>query len=199
MSISPVKYYKYKSEGGTNGGQPGALIAPFGENLVSVILSNSEFKNLVTEIFKSKGFRLNIKPVEREMLISKEKNDEIYSYSYNNISETLKRIIFFMASLETNQNTALIFDEPEANTFPFYTKYFAERIAFNETNQFFFTTHNPYLLESIVAKTSFADLNVSIAYMENYETKLRILNKEEVIELMDLDIFFNLKRYTEAG
>ncbi len=196
FSKENIKFYSYKPEILNPNRTPGALIPPYGENLVSVIISNSSFKGLVQEIFRSKGFRLKTKPVEFQIEISKEKDDEIYSYSYSNISETLKRIIFFMACLETNSNTTILFDEPEANTFPFYTKYFAERIASDQTNQFFFTTHNHYLLESIVAKAPFEDLNVIIAYMQDYETKLRVLTQGEVIELMSLDIFFNLKRYT---
>ncbi len=194
-----IRYYSYSSNIQFYDRSPGALTPPFGENLTSIIISNSSFKNLVQEIFKSKGFRLKTKPVEAQIEISKEKNDEIFSYAYSNISETLRRIIFLMACLETNSNSTLLFDEPEANTFPFYTKYFAERIASDSTNQFFFTTHNPYLLESIVAKSSFEDLNVVIAYMEDYETKLRVLSKGEVMELMELDVFFNLKRYTNQA
>lgn len=191
-----IRFYSYRSNVKSRNASPGSLLPPYGENLVSIIISNSSFKNLVQEIFKSKGFRLKTKPVEFQIEISKEKNDEIYSYAYSNVSETLKRIIFFMACLETNSDTTILFDEPEANTFPFYTKYFAERIASDHTNQFFFTTHNHYLLESVVAKAPFEDLNVIIAYMQDYETKLRVLTQGEVIELMSLDIFFNLKRYT---
>src|SRR5882672_1709178 len=52
---TPIKFYSYRSEvQPTN--TPGSLSAPYGENLVSVIISNSSFKSLVQDIFRSKGF-----------------------------------------------------------------------------------------------------------------------------------------------
>src|SRR5205814_9810482 len=99
---TPIKFYSYRTEKLHQDNTPGALASPYGENLVSVIISNSSFKSLVQDIFRSKGFRLKTKPVEFQIEISKEKNDEIFSYAYSNISETLRRIIFFMACLETN-------------------------------------------------------------------------------------------------
>lgn len=52
----------------------------------------------------------------------------------------------------------LVLDEPEANTFPKFTKILAERIAGDDRkNQFFITTHNPYLLHSLIKKTSSDD------------------------------------------
>jgi len=192
LATHNVNYYKFNSATPLNNITPGSLLTPYGENLTSVILSNAKFKKTVSDFFKSIGYRLQIKPLEKDLYITKEVNDAIYSYAYSNISETLKRIVFFMACLETNQNATLLFDEPEANTFPFYTKYLAERIALDETNQYFFTTHNPYLLRSVVEKANKKDLRVIITYMENYETKIRVLNDDELNEILDNDIFFNL-------
>ena len=97
-------------------------------------------------------------------------DDELFSFPYDSISETWRRIVFYMAVLETNQESILLLDEPEANTFPFYTAYLAERIALDESNQFFLTTHNPYILSSIVGKTPVKDLAVFVATMENFCT-----------------------------
>lgn len=79
-----------------------------------------------------------MKPIEREIVVSKLIDDEIYSYPYFSISETLQRIFFYIVALETNNNSILLFDEPETNTFPLYTKFLAERIALDTTNQFFY-------------------------------------------------------------
>ena len=185
-------FYKFKSDIELNDKYPGYLHAPHGNNLAQIIISNPGFRRLATELFNSKGLMINVNPIERDITISKIVDGSIFSYPYSNISETLKRIIFFMACLETNQNKTLLFDEPEANTFPFYTKYLAERIALDETNQYFFTTHNPYLLRSVVEKADKKDLRVIITYMEEYETKIRVLNSDELSEILDTDIFFNL-------
>lgn len=195
-----TSYYKFKSDIELNNKYPGALHSPYGNNLTQIMISNPDFRKIASALFKSKGFKLNIHSSERRLTISKIVNDEIFSYPYSNISETIRRIIFFMACLETNQNSTLLFDEPEANTFPFYTKYLAERIALDETNQYFFSTHNPYLLRSVVEKADKKDLRVIITYMENYETKIRVLNDEELGDILDYDIFFNLDLFLkDAG
>jgi hypothetical protein len=53
----------------------------------------------------------------------------------------------------TNENSTLVMEEPEAHSFPFYTKYLGERTAKESKNQLFIATHNPYLLTSILEKS----------------------------------------------
>jgi hypothetical protein len=180
--------------------KPGVLNPPFGNNLVAVLFANEELRQRVGAVFKARGFRLQLKPTESELLISKDVNDEIYSYPWPSVSETLRRIVFFMAVLETNRDAILLLDEPEANTSPFYTKYLAERIALDETNQFFITTHNPYLLGSILAKAPADQVAVFVTYMENFETKLKPITGQRLTEVVDLssDVFFNLEKLLTA-
>ncbi|HEV2329840.1 MAG TPA: hypothetical protein VGY56_13740 [Verrucomicrobiae bacterium] len=105
-----------------------------------------------------------------------------------------------MAVLETNQNASLLLDEPETNTFPFYTKYLAERIALDESNQFFITTHNPYLLSSVVEKTPKDKLAIFVTRMEKFETTVSQIPEKNLPELLELDsdAFFNLDRLAEG-
>jgi AAA15 family ATPase/GTPase len=172
------------------------LSVPYGENLGSLLLSNSEYKQWVSDFLKSKGLRLTLKPVEREIQISKIVGDEIYSYPYFSLSETLQKIIFYTIAIKSNKDSVLLFDEPESNTFPFYTKFMAESIALDENNQFFITTHNPYLLLNMIEKSKTENLNVCIVQMEDFATKVTILNEEQVAEVLDLesDAFFNFDK-----
>jgi AAA15 family ATPase/GTPase len=195
----PVNFYKFKNLEKFDGARPGYLQSPYGENLMTILVTNKNCRNLISELFKANGLKLFFDESRKEISTVRSVDEAYSSLPFQSTSETLRRITFLMLALETNRNKVVVFDEPEANTFPFYTKYFAERVALDDTNQFFFTTHNPYLLESIVAKTPKQDLNVSIAYMEDYETKLRVLSSDEIAELMELDVFFNLKRYTEIA
>jgi len=146
---TPFKYYQYKRLNNFQIGYLPYLSPPFGENLPSLLLSNEDFRNWVTEFFESKGFTLTLKPAENEINMSKMVNKSIYSYPYFSISETLQRIVFYIMALKSNQDAVLLFDEPESNTFPFYTKFLAERMALDVSNQIFLTTHNPYLLLSV--------------------------------------------------
>lgn len=190
------RYYCFKPLDSFPNNQPGAFNPPFGDNLVAVLYSNEELRQRIGSVVRQQGFRLQLKPTENEMLITKDVNDELYSYPWKSVSETIRRVVFFMAVLETNQNMTLLFDEPEANTFPFYTKYLAERIALDETNQFFITTHNPYLLSSVVEKTPSDKLSVFVTRLENFETKIKRVPEKNLPELLELDsdAFFNLDR-----
>lgn len=107
-------------------------------------------------------------------------------------------MIFYRLALETSQKCVLAFDEPEANSYPPYTKILAESIAKDDKeNQFFLTTHSPYMLTSIIAKTPPKELNVWVCRLEGSETKVYPMNEEQRQELMELDMsaFFNLDRF----
>ncbi len=191
-----VHFYEFKRLLKFQPGYMPHLSVPFGENLPGLLLSNIEYKKWVSEFFLSKGLNLTLKPTENDIAISKLVNGEIYSYPYFSISETLQRIVFYSMVIMTNQESVILLDEPESNTFPFYTKYLAERIALDETNQFFITTHNPYLLLSLIEKTKMEDLNVCITQMKDYETHVSVLNEYQVSQILDFnsDVFFNFNQ-----
>jgi hypothetical protein len=195
----PIHHYVFKALTAFHNGQPGVLNPPFGDNLVAVLYTNEALRQRAGAIIRQMGFRLQLKPSDNELLIAKDVQDALYSYPWTSVSETLRRAVFLMAVLETNNDATLLLDEPESNTFPFYTKYFAERIALDPTNQFFITTHNPYLLSSIVEKTKVADLNVFVTTLEGFETKLKRVPDKNLPELLELDMdaFFNLNRLVE--
>ena len=121
----------------------------------------------------------------------------LYTSIDRTFPERNSRILFYRLAVETNRDSVLLFDEPEANTFPMFTKLFAEQIAADDHgNTFFLTTHSPYLLGSLIEKTPREELAVVLCHMENFETKARVLDQNEVQELLDLgaDAFFNLDR-----
>jgi hypothetical protein len=195
-----IKYYRFKPGAGTTTQSVGVFQPPFGANLTSILYTNKGLRSRVSDLFRSRNFRLEIRPVENELRIAKEVDGELFSFPYDSISETWRRIVFYMAVLETNQNSTILLDEPEANTFPFYTAYLAERIALDESNQFFVTTHNPYILSSIVGKTPVKDLAVFVAIMENFCTKLKPASVEGLSKILDYgpDAFLNLDKIVEA-
>ena len=171
------------------------LYPPHGENLYDVIHFNPSVREIIAEILKSKGYKLNLDVERKEINMLKEFKDVVYTYPYTSLSDTLQRLMFYIAALESNKKSALLFEEPESNIFPFYNKYLAELIAQTESeNQFFIATHNPYFLGSLIFKTPIRELAVYITYMDNYETKLRLLSNDEIEELasMDTGMFFNL-------
>jgi hypothetical protein len=194
-----IKYYRFKPGAKTTTQAIGVLQPPFGANLTSIVRTNKGLRSRVSDLFRSGNFRLEIRPIENELRIAKEIDDELFSFPYDSVSETWRRIVFYMAVLETNQKSTLLLDEPEANTFPFYTAYLAERIALDESNQFFVTTHNPYILSSIVGKTPVKDLAVFVATMENFCTKIKPVSVDGLSRILDYgpDAFLNLDKIVE--
>ena len=194
-----IRYYRYRpmTRQEYDRTPSGHLLPPYGTNLPNLLYTNKAVRDSISAFFKSKGFRLELRPQDNEILMSKEVDDILYSFSFESISETMKRIVFYKAALESNKDAVLIFDEPESNTFPFYTKYLAERIALDTTNQFFLTTHNPYVLMSIIEKTPEAELAVFVTRMKNYRTEVHQMTPEELAEALELsmDLFLNLDRY----
>ena len=193
---SNVLFYEYKRlEQYPKNVHPN-LSPPYGENLPSYLLSNSELKKWVSEFLKSKNFKLTFKPNENEILFSKLIDDEIFSFQYLALSETLQRIIFYTIAVKSNRDSIILIDEPETNTFPLYTKELAERIAVDETNQFFITTNNPYLLLSLIEKSKEKDINVFITQMNDFQTVVHELTAEQISEILDLntDVFFNFDK-----
>jgi len=194
-----IKYYQFKP-GAAKTQAIGSFQPPFGANLTSILYTNKSLRRHVSDLFRTRNFSLEIRPVENELRIAKTIDDELFSFPYDTISETWKRLVFYMAVLETNQNSTILLDEPEANTFPLYTAYFAERIALDESNQFFLTTHNPYILGSIVGKTPVKDLAVFVATMENFCTQIRLVPVDGLSKILDYgpDAFLNLEKVLEA-
>ena len=200
LGLTNVHLYEYKRLTEFFNTYTPHLSVPHGGNLPFLLLSNPEYKKWVSDFLKSKNLTLTIKPTENEILASKLTNDEIYSYPYSSLSETLQRIIFYTIALKSNKQSVLLFDEPDSNTFPFYTKELAEKIALDKTNQFFITTHNPYLLLSLIEKSKLDDVNICIARMEDYETKVTILRDKQITKIMDLnsDVFFNFENILDV-
>lgn len=182
------------------GGDQKGLTPPFGANLPGLLLGDKSSRETAGSLFSGTGFTLQINVAEQTISVSKTIDGLVFSFPFLASSETLRRILFYRLAVETNRDAVLLFDEPEANTFPMFTKLFAERIAADENeNTFFLTTHSPYLLGSLIEKTPREDLAVVLCHMENFETKARVLNQNQVQALLDLgaDAFFNLDRLVE--
>jgi predicted ATPase len=192
-----IKFYRFVGQNRFPDSRSSYLLPPHGSNLFAVVMSNKKFRETMARFFKNFGFKLVLKPQERTFEIQKQVDDLVFSYPYILTSDTLQRIIFYMIAMESNKNSTLVFEEPESHSFPYYTKYLGERIAFDETNQYFIATHNPYLLLSILEKAHKNSVNVFVTYFRDYQTKVISLTDEQMSELMDYDPFFNLDSFIE--
>jgi hypothetical protein len=198
--LSPLKFYRFTISPEFTEKRSDFLLPPTGKNLLAILMTHKKLKKLVAGILEEYGLRVVLKPLENKIELQKQVEDVIISYPYSLLSDTLQRVIFHFVAIETNKNSVIIFEEPEAHAFPYYTKILAEQIALdNKNNQYFISTHNPYFLLSVLEKAPKNDIEIFITYFEDYQTKVKPLNKQEKKEILDaeMDLFFNIDRFLE--
>ena len=195
----PIRPYKFIQKKDFYRKESDFLFPPYGDNLMGVLKSHKKMKKAVADLFEPFGLRLVFRLQENKMEIMKQQGNDIISFPYWLLSDTLQRIIFYTAAIDSNNDSILIFEEPESHSFPYYTKFLGEKIAFDDINQYFIATHNPYLLMAILEKAKRNSINVFIAYFKDYETKIKCLSDEQISELMNYDPFFNLEAFIEGN
>ena len=197
-AMLPVKFFIYDSSVTVDAVSSGGLAPPFGSNLAALLANDKTARQIAADYFCDSGYRLTVDVGKRHLSMSRQEDSAVVSFPYSATSETLRRMIFYRLALETSRKCILAFDEPEANSYPPYTKILAESIAKDEQeNQFFLTTHSPYMLTSILGKTPAKELNVFVCRLEGSETKVYPMNEDQRMELMEMDMsaFFNLDRF----
>jgi len=192
-----IKFFRFKNLAKYDNKEPGALKPPSGKNLFSVVFGSKTLRETMKEFYHKYGLKLFMKPHERVFELVKQADDSLISYPYTLTSDTLRRIIFYTVAIASNKDSVLVFEEPESNAFPYYTKYLGERIALDQTNQFYIATHNPYLLSAIIEKARKEDVQVFITYFKDFQTRVKPLTTNQLSELMEADPFFNLDRFIE--
>jgi AAA15 family ATPase/GTPase len=192
-----IKFFRFKDLQKYDDKEAGSLKPPSGINLFSVVFSSKVLRDSMEEFFRRYGLKLLMRQNERVFEFVKQVDGPLITYPYVLASDTLRRIIFYTVAIASNKNSVLVFEEPESHAFPYYTKYLGERIALDQTNQFFIATHNPYLLSAIIEKSRKEDVQVFITYFKDYETRVKPLTPDQVAELMEADPFFNLDRFIE--
>jgi len=175
------------------------LLPPSGENLFTLVMGNKKLRETMKSFFDDYGLKLILKPIESAFVVQKQTGDLGFDFPYSLISDTLQRMIFYTIAIESNQDSTLVFEEPESQAFPYYTKYLGERIGCDKSNQYFIATHNPYLLGAILEKTPKVDVKVFVTYYRDYETKVIALDDQQISEIMSFDPFFNLTDFIPEG
>jgi len=198
--LSAFKFYRFAVQKGFPRPDSDFLLPPSGANLMSLIQTHKELRTTANQLFSHFGLRLGLRPQEHKIEVIKQLEDIIISYPYSLASDTLQRLVFYLAAISTNKDSVLVFEEPESHAFPYYTKYFAERVALDEkNNQYFISTHNPYFLLPLLEKAPKEDVAVFITYFEDYQTKVKLLSEKEMEEITEIDVFSNIDRFLEKA
>lgn len=86
----------------------------------------------------------------------------------------------------------LLFEEPEAHSFPPYMAHLTQEMIYNRDNQYFIATHSPFILNDLL-ENGRDELTVFVVHYEDHETKVRKLSGDELHEVYQsgVDLFTN--------
>ena len=199
IEFSKFKFYRFTVKSNFPDARSDYLLPPSGNNLLEVVRTRKDLLVTIRQIFQKFGYRLVLELPERRIKVIKDFGDVMISIPYSVASDTLQRLVFHLSAIHSNKQSLLVLEEPESHAFPYYTKYLAERIALDDKhgNQYFISTHNPYFLISLLEKTPATEISVYVTYLEDYQTKAKLLSEDDVRDILEreLDAFFNIERF----
>jgi hypothetical protein len=128
--------------------------------------------------------------------IAYEKAGEIFLIPFHSIADTLQRMIFYKAAIESNSESALVFEEPEAHSYPPFISKVTQDIIQSDRNQFFITTHSPYVVNDFLELPS-DELAIYLVDFRNGETFVKRASDTEIQEMYEygIDLFFNTETF----
>ena len=188
----PVKRYNFKSSVIFKKSHAKYLIPPYGFNLFSIIENYPDLKREVGSLFREYGLEIVFEKGSQSMKIIQPGKEEFFIVPYNSTADKLQRIIYFKSAIASNSDSVILFEEPEAHSFPPFMTHITQEMIYKKDNQFFIATHSPFILNDLIENAR-EELAVFIVQYENYETKIRQLSGEELHDIFQngVDLFTN--------
>ncbi len=195
-----IKKYHFKEGTKNINSNEKYLDIPYGENLITIFQLNKELRKEAASILNLYDLILNVDIEKSELRLQKyTSEDTILSIPYELVADTIQRILFYSAAILSNENSILLFEEPEAHLFPPYIKRMIANISNDERgNQYFINTHSPYVLETLIEDKEIRDqLSIYIVYHKGGESKIKRVDDKQLIRIAQYgnDLFFNLENF----
>jgi len=192
-----IKKYEFKNLTEFNNIFPNYLIPPNGYNLYAIVRRNEELWAEFSKLFDEQKLEFVLYDEKQEFVLQKKNGPFVVQYPFFSVADTFRRYMFYITAIESNKNSVIVFEEPEVHSFPPYVKAMAHRMVSSDTNQFFVSTHSPYLLQTLINELDESELAVYITYYHDYQTHVRQLTANELQEAqyLGIDLFYNLSRY----
>ncbi len=191
-----VKCYQFKSKTKFKRENTDSLSVPNGQNILEVLELYPELREIYTHWFEQYGLRLVLDKASNSLKILKDKGKEVFIIPYSLIADTLQRIIFYKTAVASNENSVLLFEEPEAHAFPPYIAEFTQEVIKSQTNQFMIVTHSPVIVNDFLENAR-EDLAIFMVDFRAGQTVARALSSSEIYEVYKygVDLFFNNEAY----
>ncbi len=173
------------------------LMPPNGLNQMQIIEDIPWLKNEIVSLFKEYDMNLVFDKSSQDLKITKlPKDGEIFLIPYNSIADTLQRVIFYKTAIASNQNSVLVFEEPEAHAFPPYISHITHEIIDSKSNQFIISTHSPYVLNDFLENAR-DELSIFMVDYKNGETVANKLTRENLDDIYGygIDLFTNYETF----
>jgi AAA15 family ATPase/GTPase len=108
----------------------------------------------------------------------------------------LQRIIFYKTAIASNHDAVLLFEEPEAHSFPPYISEITQDMIDKKDSQFFISTHSPYILNELLEDAK-DELAVFLLDYKDYQTVVNRLSEAELHQIYQdgVDLFMNNESY----
>lgn len=204
FELTTKKYSFNKNHKNSNQSDSTSLNYPFGENLAQIIALNPILRNKINEFFKQNNLKLLIEKGTNELKIFKEYQDgTVFTLPYEMIADTLQRLIFYKAAIMSNENTVLLFEEPEAHCFEPYILEFTNDVKYDENNnQFFIVTHSDFIIKEFLRDDeSKENTNIYLVNNVDGETQVKLLEKDKNEDVYEygMNPFFNFESLWETN
>lgn len=174
----------------------GFLLPPSGSNLMDTVANLPGLKSILAVLFHGYGLKMMFDSGSQQIKAMRENGLDMFLVPFNSLADSLQRLIFYKSAICSNHNKAICFEEPEAHTFPPYISNVVNDIIASVDNQFFITTHSPYVMNSLLESAG-NDLAVYVVDMENNATVVHRLSEQQLQEAYDngMDMFYNIEAY----
>lgn len=194
---NPFRSYYFPSTFGTETNLLSYLLPPSGGNLMNTVSRLPSLVDELKNLFAQYGLRPVFDMGSMEIKAIREKeNGEIFLVPFSGLADTLRRVIFYKAAIQSNRNSVLLFEEPEAHAYPPYITGMIQDIIHSTDNQFFLTTHSPYVVNALLENPA-NDLSIYVVDMKAGCTVVKRLTDAELQEAYEygVDLFFNIETF----
>lgn len=196
-SDNPFRYYTFRSPLVRESSLLNFLLPPYGGNLMNIVSQLPALKEELAAIFHEYGLKYVFDAGSQEIKVMKESGDgDIFLIPFHSLADTLQRLIFYKAAILSNKQSVLLFEEPEAHTYPPYITNVVQSIITSTENQFFITTHSPYIVNALLERLD-DELAIYFVGMKSGNTIVQRATEADMQEIYEsgVDLFFNIETY----
>ncbi|MEX0569171.1 MAG: AAA family ATPase [Candidatus Njordarchaeota archaeon] len=191
FNFVPIYYYNFSMHGIPSKKileKANVLLPPSGINLLHVIGEHGELREIISDFLRDRGLELLLKMGTGELVIQGRTNNIVFEVPLWLVSDSLLRLFVVLTIKRIYSQAIFGLEEPESKSYPYYTKILAEQIAFDRKNTYLISTHNPYLLHSLLEKTRQDEIGVFLTRIKSSRTIVQELKEEHIRKIIEGEI-----------